>query len=187
MVPRLLRRIRWWWWIGILWIAGWVAIVGPLTSGSSIRRAMVGPSALARLAVLGPLLCGIAWLVVIAPRLEARAAGFSERAPARRRSRICRVFAWGPTVILTLLLIQFVVVRALGRDDFGWFDHGYGWWVLGAVVLSVFYGRMASRHLDQRVRAAAASEGVCYACNYPLTGLTGERCPECGWKMSQGE
>jgi hypothetical protein len=175
-VLQRLRRLRWWWWIGVGWIVGYGLLWVVLTGNSAIRRAIFSKLFLA----LIPLLMGVAWLIVVAPMLEARVERFTDRAPARRRARISRVFAWLPSVIFGGLLVQITVVRLFDIGHFGWFYPGYGWMVAGAFALSIFYGRRMSRHLEKRVRDAATRAESCFRCNYRLTNLTADRCPECG-------
>lgn len=178
MLRRLVGR-RWWWFVGVGWLVGWTVLIAPRSGLPAFRRLM-WTDRRALLLVMLPLLLGVAWLVVIAPILESGVRGFTERRPAARRARICRMFAWVPTVIFSLLLVQVGLVKTLGVQDFGWFGPRYVVTLAGAVALSLFYGRMMSRHLLHRVRTAAARAGVCFSCNYDVSYLAGDRCPECG-------
>jgi hypothetical protein len=137
--------------------------------------------------VLGPLLLSFAWLLVVAPILEANVRGFGARSTPRRRTRLCRIFAWAPAAVFAVLCVQYAVVLLLDVEDFGWFDPPYGWLVAAAFVLSLVYGRMMSRLLERRVRDRAARAGVCFSCSYPLTGLARPACPECGWPTGAGD
>ncbi|MBT8485277.1 MAG: hypothetical protein KJO43_06840, partial [Phycisphaerae bacterium] len=167
-------------WVGVLGLAVYVLTMGPLYAQTAFRRWLFANAPATLIAAFMPGLLAIAWLIVVAPWLEAGVRRFSDRRPPRRRARLCRIFALIPPVVFALLLVQFAIVRWRNIDDFGWFDHGYGWWVVAALVLSFFYARIMARNLDRRVRAAAAAQQVCFRCNYRLTNLTSGRCPECG-------
>ena len=179
MLRRVLR-MRWWWLFGIGCLVAWATIVGPAWGTPWFRRAMwTHPMAL--VGALMPLLFGIAWLVVLCPLWESQVSWFADRRPAARRARFCRVFAWVPTVIFTLLMVQVTLVKTLGIQDFGWFGSRYIGALFGAIALSLFYASFMSRHLVHRVRTAAAKAGVCFSCNYDVSYLAGDRCPECGY------
>ncbi|MCP3903087.1 MAG: amino acid ABC transporter substrate-binding protein [Planctomycetes bacterium] len=170
------RRIRWWWWLGMAWLAVCIVAWFTLTGRPAWRRLIFSHLVVA----LTPLLLGVAWMLVVAPYLESGMTSFTDRGTARRRWRICHVFAWTPTVIFALLCLWAVVVKAAGIQHHGWLDGGYEWYALGATVLSVFYGRLMSRHLQRRIRGAAWSVKACFRCNYHLEGIESARCPECG-------
>jgi hypothetical protein len=181
----MIRRLRWWWFVGLGWMALYVLIVAPLWGVPAFKRWVWSrPSVFA--GVLGLFLAAVAWLVVIAPMLESGVDRFSERRPPRHRARLCRAFAWAPTGIFALLIVQFAVVRLRDIEDFGWYGPRYGGAIVVALLLSLFYARMMSRHLRNRVRAAAGRAGLCFWCGYPVAYLTGDRCPECGGVWSGG-
>jgi uncharacterized paraquat-inducible protein A len=174
----LLRRLHWWWLVGILWITGYFLVVGIVLPGG-FRRGLAADSS-SLIPVLIPLLAGVAWLLVIAPLLEARVPRFSDHRPPLARARLLRPLAWAPTIIFGLLLLSYSTVKLFRIEDSGWYTPTYGVGIVVAFVLSIVYGRMMWRHLDRQSRDAAANANVCVRCNYDLTGLEGGRCPECG-------
>ncbi|MHC5114687.1 MAG: substrate-binding periplasmic protein [Planctomycetota bacterium] len=170
------KPIRWWWHLGVAWLGLCIMLWLYFTGVPSLRRVIFSNLPIA----LTPLLLGVAWLVVVAPYMESGMQHFSDRATARRRWKLCRTFAWTPTVIFALLGVNAIVLKAVGVDHFGWYDHGYEWYAGAAFVFSIFYGRMMARRLERRIRTAAWMAKSCFRCNYRLEGIASERCPECG-------
>ena len=180
MIGRTLRHLRWWWWAGFIWLGLSIGLVVRILTDPVLRSDLVGPSATPTLTMLSPMLAGLIWLVVLAPMLDARSRAFSDRRPPISRARMVVIFTWIPTVIFGLLAAQAAIVKLVGIEDFGWYDHGYVWWAVGACVLAVVYGRMMSAKLVHRIRTEAWRSRRCFRCNYDLTGLSSDRCPECG-------
>lgn len=159
-----------------------------IASVPALRRRLVSADPGPVIASFSPLLVGLAWLVVVAPMLEARVPRSSDRRPPWRRARMCRRFAWTPTVIFSILLVQYVVAKIAQWEDFGWYGPGYGIGLAVGIVLSIAYGRMMASTLERQVRRTAFDHERCYGCNYRLTGLTSGgavQCPECG-AMNEG-
>lgn len=106
-----------------------------------------------------------------------------------RRSWIQYVLAW--FIVLLIAMIGFFLLidvaddqLRLERNNVGTFSvHRSGFWLTLLFPVAFVFILIASLFvfiLSALRRVARCRKGFCYECSYDLTGLTEQRCPECG-------